>query len=114
MTINNRTYRGDINGYDVFKAVCVGFMEQPEVCKGENVWEYIQDNTEEGTRKKGLAGLRHLVSAICIILAINVCALYIYRRYSKRKMNEDMQVQVNSAVSQYFRLSGTDPTASGQ
>jgi hypothetical protein len=25
ITINNITYRGDINGYDVFRAVCAGF-----------------------------------------------------------------------------------------
>ena len=27
MTINNVTYRGDINGYDIFRAVCAGFKE---------------------------------------------------------------------------------------
>lgn len=25
ISINNITYRGDINGYDVFKAICAGF-----------------------------------------------------------------------------------------
>lgn len=27
VSINNITYRGDINGYDVFRAVCAGFSE---------------------------------------------------------------------------------------
>ncbi len=27
VTINNFTYRGDFNGYDVFRAICVGFMD---------------------------------------------------------------------------------------
>ena len=27
MTINNVSYRGDINGYDIFRAVCAGFKE---------------------------------------------------------------------------------------
>jgi hypothetical protein len=29
ITINNMTYRGDISGYDIFKAVCAGFNDQP-------------------------------------------------------------------------------------
>ena len=41
VTINNITYRGDINGYDVFRAICAGFSSQPDVCKGDNVFEFI-------------------------------------------------------------------------
>lgn len=29
ITVNNVTYRGDINGYDIFRAVCAGFKDQP-------------------------------------------------------------------------------------
>jgi len=43
ISINNITYRGDVNGYDIFRAVCAGFLEQPRVCKGDNVFEYLQD-----------------------------------------------------------------------
>jgi hypothetical protein len=53
VTINNNTYRGDINGYDVFRAVCAGFKEQPEVCKGDNVFEIVnsEDTGLVGSRK---------------------------------------------------------------
>jgi len=27
ITINNITYRGDLNGYDIFRAVCAGFQD---------------------------------------------------------------------------------------
>ena len=27
ITINNVTYRGDLNGYDIFRAVCAGFKD---------------------------------------------------------------------------------------
>jgi len=93
VTINERTYRGDINGYDVFKAVCVGFKDSPKICKDENIWEFINtmDGQVNGARGH-MAGVRHIIAAICVILAINICALYIYRRYSKKKMNEQMQV----------------------
>jgi hypothetical protein len=41
ITINNVTYRGDINGYDIFRAVCAGFKDQPYVCKSDNVFDSI-------------------------------------------------------------------------
>ena len=41
ITINNITFRGDINGYDVFRAVCAGFEDQPNVCKGDNVFDVV-------------------------------------------------------------------------
>jgi hypothetical protein len=50
----------------------------------------------------------HIILAIILVLAFNFIALYVYRKYQKRKLNEELQVQVNSAVSQYFRLSGTE------
>jgi hypothetical protein len=34
VTINNVTYRGDVNGYDIFKAVCAGFKDSPDICQG--------------------------------------------------------------------------------
>ncbi len=27
ITVNNITYRGDLNGYDIFRAVCAGFSD---------------------------------------------------------------------------------------
>lgn len=41
ITINNITYRGDLNGYDIFRAVCAGFKDVPNICKGDNVFEVV-------------------------------------------------------------------------
>jgi hypothetical protein len=46
ITINNITYRGDLNGYDIFRAVCAGFSDQPNVCKGDNIFEAIDKISE--------------------------------------------------------------------
>ncbi len=110
VTINNITYRGEIEGFDIFKAICAGFLEQPEVCKGDNVFKVLHkvDHSDMLYHRRPLVRLYHIVFAIIVVLAINVFALYIYRKFQKRKLNEELQVQVNSAVSQYFRLSGTD------
>lgn len=45
ISINNITYRGDINGFDVFKAICAGFFDQPDICKGDNVFDVIESET---------------------------------------------------------------------
>src|SRR5580700_5805565 len=45
ITINNMTYRGEINGFNVFKAVCAGFKDMPQECKGDNI-NKILDNVD--------------------------------------------------------------------
>lgn len=46
ITINNITYRGDLNGYDIFRAVCAGFSDIPDVCKGDKVFSIIEKISE--------------------------------------------------------------------
>lgn len=108
VTINNITYRGDLNGYDIFKAVCAGFQDMPTVCKGDNIFEVMAEleNKPDNQRGSHFAKGYHIVGAIIIVMLFNFAALYAYRRYHKKKMNAELQMQVNSAVSQYFKLSG--------
>ena len=47
LTINNITYRGDLNGFDIFKAVCAGFKDVPDKCRGDNVFALVKE--EEAT-----------------------------------------------------------------
>jgi len=46
VTVNNVTYRGEINGYNVFKAICAGFKDYPIECKGDNVFAIIESGEE--------------------------------------------------------------------
>lgn len=109
LTVNNITYRGDVNGYDIFRAVCAGFSAQPDICKGDNIFAAVQkldqDSTNSSRPHNGIKGY-HILLAIVVVMVLNFGALYIYRRYHKAKMNEQLQFQVNTAVSQYFSLSG--------
>lgn len=41
VTINNITYRGELEGFDIFKAICAGFLDQPDVCKGDKVFQVL-------------------------------------------------------------------------
>jgi hypothetical protein len=83
ISINNITFRGDINGMSVFKAICAGFLDQPDVCKGDQVIKYLI--------KKGTGDLRghhfnmvriyHIIAAVLLVLILNFAALYVYRKY---------------------------------
>lgn len=38
ITVNNMTFRGDITGLNVFRAICAGFKDMPELCRGNNIF----------------------------------------------------------------------------
>lgn len=52
LTINNITYRGDLNGYDIFRAVCAGFSDQPSVCKGDNIFSALSQLEDSSSSNK--------------------------------------------------------------
>lgn len=113
ISINNITFRGEINGMSVFKGICAGFLEQPDVCKGDQVIKYLMKKGTGDLRVHhfNLVRLYHIIAAVFLVLILNLAALYVYRKYQKRQINEELQLQVNSAVSQYFRLSGQESNA---
>lgn len=101
IVINNRTYRGQLESLAVFNAICAGFANPPAMCKatlGSYTPDFLVD-TEEGIK----AGV--IVAIVVILVLVNVIIVYCYRRYAKREMQSEMQMQIESAVSQYFALS---------
>lgn len=90
IVINNRTYRGSFDSENVFESICAGFKNPPKVCvKSRSFTEIIMT---------GVTGTRMLWIVFGLIL-FNVVLIYCYRRFTKREMNEEMKMQVNSAVS---------------
>jgi hypothetical protein len=92
--INNRTYMGVLDPENAFESVCAGFKNTPKECK---------------THKLGIApqagvSITKLIFIIFGVVVLNILLLICYRRYSKKEVNEQMQMHINSAVSQYFAL----------
>ena len=58
------------------------------------------------------AGL--IVGVVLALIAVNVVIVYCCRRKAKRDMNNEMQMQIESAVSQYFALTNKDQSRSAQ
>jgi len=94
ISINNITYRGDFNGFDIFKAICAGFLEQPEICKGDKVFQVLSsvNSSDLLYHKRSLVKLFHIIAAVILVLLLNLAALCIYRKYQKRKVNEELQL----------------------
>lgn len=52
-----------------------------------------------------------LIAVVVLLVMVNIVMILIYRRCTNREMKDDMQLQVNSAVSQYFALSNKNNTS---
>ena len=81
ITINNITFRGELEGEYIFKAICAGFYVSPEICKGDNIDKIINESSLEDILAKGRSGIRlnHIILAITVILGLNLLVLYGYR-----------------------------------
>mmetsp|Transcript_28897 Transcript_28897/g.27797 ORF Transcript_28897/g.27797 Transcript_28897/m.27797 type:complete len:299 (-) Transcript_28897:73-969(-) len=108
VTINNITYKGEITGYDVFKAICAGFLTKPDICKGSNIYLFAAADQEffmkpKHARFERIVGMRGMslvavIFAVSVVLVFNLFLFYMYRRQQKDKMKNQLQSQVNQAV----------------
>ena len=106
LVVNNRTYRGQLESLAVFNAICAGFSTPPAMCQatlGAYTPDFLQN---DGGIKSSV-----IVAIAVVLVLLNIIIVYCYRRYSKREMNNEMQMQIESAVSQYFALSQRDGKA---
>lgn len=100
IVINNRTYRGQLESLAVFNAICSGFASPPSMCLA-TLGSYQPDFLpESGEGIKGSV----IVAIVFILIFLNMVIVYCYRRYARREMQSEMNVQIESAVSQYFAL----------
>ena len=100
IVINERTYRGDMVPDNVMTAICSAFSSEPRYCS--------QFKEQIGTPLAGTGNgvTRNVLIFIVVFLVIlYIFIILLYRRCQNREIKQDMQLQVNSAVSQYFALS---------
>lgn len=102
MVINNRTYMGVLDPENVFLAICAGFKDSPSECK----------NHKFGIEESSGISTSRLLLIIVGLVILNIILILCYRRYAKKEVNDQMQMHINSAVSQYFALQDKDPRQS--
>ena len=86
------------------QAICAGFETAPESCSGLGPRQKQTDIAFEVESSFTLS-TGAFTGIIIALIIVNIIFLYCYRRHSKREMHSDMQVQIESAVSQYYALS---------
>jgi len=109
IVINERTYRGDMVPDNVMTAICSAFSSEPGYCRRfrEDIGQPAIGLTTGGGVTRNV-----LIFIVLFLVILNVFIILLYRRCQNREIKQNMQMQVNSAVSQYFALS-TRNTSSG-
>lgn len=97
VTINNVSYKGNIEGRNVFEAVCSLF---PSEKIPENCFEVlgIQNNTES----EGLNVTLILILVISCLIIFFLFLVFIYRKWVRSQLTNEMSSQVNQMVTQYI------------
>jgi hypothetical protein len=105
--INQRTYRGDMVPDSVFAALCSSFIEEPGYCRDFREEQGIPGalNSTKGVTRSVL------IMVVLFLVALNIVIILLYRRCQNRELKQNMEMQVNSAVSQYFALSTRQNTS---
>lgn len=105
IVINYKTYRGQIDPLAVFNALCAGFKDPPQQCLKTLHREQKNDfATVMGLSEDNGVKFTELVSLVLGLVGVNVLVVYCCRRRARREMQGEMQMQIESQVSQYFAL----------
>lgn len=112
VVINKKTFRGQIEPLAVFNAICSAFRYPPDQCLKtlhkeplKSMKEALAD-VEEAFKDEGNGiSQRSVIWLFVVLVVINVVIVYLCRRKAKLDMQNEMNTQVESAVSQYFALS---------
>ena len=99
IVINNRTYRGQMEKLAVYNALCAGFKNPPTICQttlGIYTPEAIPDEVK---RPPPQVTGGAIVAIVMVVILLNIVIVYCYRRYTRREIQQEMQVKIESAVS---------------
>ena len=81
--------------------LCASFSNTPKACRtfhDPNPVIVLEREAEGIT-------MNALLAMIMILVTANIVLMLLYRRCTNKDLKDDMNLQVNSAVSQYFALS---------
>jgi hypothetical protein len=84
----------------VFEAVCEGLIHPPEICESSDP---LGLNTNTSSTSGGTSGWVIFFIIFSLVLFM-VVVLFFYKRMIRREMSKELQLQVNTTISQYFAL----------
>lgn len=112
VVINKKTFRGQIEPLAVFNALCAAFKTPPRQCLKtlhkeplKSMKQAINDAEAAMKDQQNGVSVSLIIGIVIVLILANVIVVYLCRRKAKRDMNNEMNMQIESAVSQYFALS---------
>jgi len=104
LRVNGWRYSGLLEADLVTKAVCSGFVDQPEECKSLLAPPEQSSNMEVGS---GISARVMMLSAAALVSA-SFCAMMLYRRSLEQKIRlqirEDVMLEVTDQLAQYCKM----------
>ena len=95
--------KGNLKGDYIFDAVCDTFIDKPDVC---NPYANLQsDILDEPTTYSEL-----FLWIICFLGVFLTIFFICQRRKIKRDLNKEMNLQINTALSHYFKMQDESST----
>jgi hypothetical protein len=82
ITINNQTYRGDIEAEAVLIAICAGFKSPPDWCEA-----YIEMNSDSSSSDDDRAFYSWLIVIIVVVVLVIILSLvFLYRLWLRNEL----------------------------
>jgi len=107
ITINGQIYKGDLDGYDIFRAICASYSSKfkPLKCLEEyDVQKDILLHNSQEDFYAGDGGRKHLIWTLVLVCLFNAFCIWAYKRYQQRQQSAEMQANVQKHVGQYFAM----------
>ena len=109
ITINDFSYRGDIDFKDLKQAICSAYKVRPFNCNLASALEgtdsvSIYANATTFGKFMLVFKMLHFVILGLLIVMCNICLIVYIRKRDAKRQSEKVNVHVNEAVSQYFAL----------
>ena len=92
----------------MYNAICAGFTNPPDQCLKTLHKEKAAVLAEEVDEDDFDLSPAYIVTLVVVLILLNVIIVYCCRRKAKRDMQNEMNMQIESAVSQYFALTTKD------
>ena len=95
ITINKVTFRGDITATNILEAICAGLIETPDVC----IKFYQEENIPYALSSGNALTTTLIIFIVVLLVGVNFALIMAYKRCAKKEMEEDIGMQVSSAVN---------------
>ncbi len=95
VSINNDSFKGNIEGEQIFEAVCSKFNQIPEYC-------YDVMGVTVNEKMEGISVSKIVILVIITLLIFLLFLVFCYRTYLKRMFHHEMGTKVSEMVSQYI------------